>query len=80
MARLLRLLVRFYQYTLGAVLPNACRYQPTCSHYALDALREHGAARGSWLTLRRILRCHPFAAGGIDPVPTAAATKQRPNT
>ncbi|MCX6843112.1 MAG: membrane protein insertion efficiency factor YidD [candidate division WOR-3 bacterium] len=66
----LRLLVRLYQCTFGIVLPNSCRYQPTCSHYALAALTEHGAVRGTWLTLKRILRCHPFARGGYDPVPT----------
>ncbi len=69
MASFLRLLVRLYQCTLGVVLPNSCRYQPTCSHYALDALAEHGAVRGTWLTVKRILRCHPFARGGYDPIP-----------
>jgi len=68
-ALLLRLLVRCYQHTLGTVLPNTCRYQPTCSHYALEALSEYGAFRGAWLALMRILRCHPFARGGYDPVP-----------
>ena len=67
---LLKLLVRLYQCTFGIVLPNSCRYQPTCSQYALNALTEHGAVRGVWLTLKRILRCHPFARGGYDPVPT----------
>ena len=66
---LLKLLVRLYQCTFGIVLPNSCRYQPTCSHYALAALTEHGAVRGTWLTLKRILRCHPFAGGGYDPAP-----------
>jgi putative membrane protein insertion efficiency factor len=70
MASFLRLLVRLYQCTLGTVLPNSCRYQPTCSHYALDALAEHGAVRGFWLAVKRVLRCHPFARGGYDPVPT----------
>ena len=69
MATLLRLLVRLYRNTIGITLPNSCRYQPTCSQYALDALSEYGAARGVWLTLKRIARCHPFAAGGYDPVP-----------
>ncbi|GEM_PF-247451 len=66
----LRLLVRLYQCTFGIVLPNSCRYQPTCSQYALDALTEHGAVRGTWMAVKRILRCHPFANGGYDPVPT----------
>ena len=70
MAALLRLLVRVYRNSVGLVLPNSCRYQPTCSQYALDALSEYGAAKGVWLTLKRIARCHPFAAGGYDPVPT----------
>jgi putative membrane protein insertion efficiency factor len=68
-AKSLGLLVRIYQNTLGLVLPNSCRYQPTCSQYALDALTEYGAVKGVWLTLKRITRCHPFAAGGYDPVP-----------
>jgi len=68
-ARLLSLLVRTYQLTLGTVLPPACRFQPSCSNYALEALRRHGALAGSWLALRRLLRCHPFAPGGCDPVP-----------
>jgi len=69
MATLLRLLVRLYRNTIGIALPNSCRYQPTCSQYALDALTEYGAVRGTWLAVKRIARCHPFAAGGHDPVP-----------
>ena len=69
MAKFLRLLVLFYRNTIGITLPNSCRYQPTCSQYALDALSEYGAAKGVWLTLKRIARCHPLAAGGYDPVP-----------
>jgi putative membrane protein insertion efficiency factor len=80
MATFLKLLVRLYQYTLGTVLPNSCRYQPTCSHYALAALGEHGAVRGTWLVVKRILRCHPFARGGYDPVPKAPVTERRPTT
>ncbi|MBA2316545.1 MAG: membrane protein insertion efficiency factor YidD [Euzebyales bacterium] len=52
--------------------PPRCRFAPTCSEYALDALREHGALRGSWLTVRRLARCHPFHAGGLDYVPPSA--------
>lgn len=66
---LLRLFVRLYQHTLGLVLPNSCRYHPTCSQYALDALAEYGAVRGTWLAVRRVARCHPFATGGYDPIP-----------
>jgi putative membrane protein insertion efficiency factor len=69
--RVLTALVRGYQLLLRPLLPPACRYQPTCSEYALDALRTHGAARGSWLATRRICRCHPWGGSGYDPVPPA---------
>ncbi len=62
-------LVRAYQFTLSAVLPMSCRYHPTCSQYACEALARHGTLRGGWLAVARILRCHPWHAGGIDPVP-----------
>ena len=68
-ARPLILLVRLYQVTLGLVMGGHCRFHPSCSHYSIEALRVHGALRGSWLTLRRILRCHPFGGHGFDPVP-----------
>ncbi len=67
--RTLCMLVSAYRLLISPVLAPACRYAPTCSGYALEALRCHGAWRGSWLALRRILRCHPWAAGGFDPVP-----------
>lgn len=67
------LLIRLYQVTLGLLLGGHCRFTPTCSHYALDAYRLHGPLRGSWLTLRRILRCHPFGGHGFDPVPPPPA-------
>jgi putative membrane protein insertion efficiency factor len=66
---LLVLFVRGYQVSLGHILPPSCRYFPSCSAYAIEALERHGAARGSWLAARRIARCHPFRAGGFDPVP-----------
>jgi putative membrane protein insertion efficiency factor len=70
MVTFLKLLVKLYRNTIGVTLPNSCRYQPTCSQYALDALTEYGAVRGTWLAVKRIARCHPLAAGGYDPVPT----------
>ncbi len=69
MKRLLILGVRAYQVGLGPLLPASCRYYPSCSAYAIEALEKHGALRGTWLSVRRILRCHPFRPGGYDPVP-----------
>ncbi|MBX3620545.1 MAG: membrane protein insertion efficiency factor YidD [Rhizobacter sp.] len=68
--RLLVRLVRGYRFFLSPWLGSACRFEPTCSAYALQALEQHGAAAGSYLTLRRLGRCHPWCAGGLDPVPT----------
>jgi putative membrane protein insertion efficiency factor len=68
-ARLLMGLVRAYRYFLSPWLGSACRFEPTCSLYALDALHRHGALTGSALTMGRLLRCHPWCAGGHDPVP-----------
>ncbi len=62
-------LIRAYQLVISPALPPACRFTPTCSQYALEAVRRHGALRGSWLALRRLARCHPFNPGGIDAVP-----------
>lgn len=62
-------LIRTYRYLLSPFLGMHCRFTPTCSEYALDAIQTHGAARGGWLAARRLLRCHPFHAGGFDPVP-----------
>jgi putative membrane protein insertion efficiency factor len=62
-------LVRGYQLSLSPLLPPSCRYYPSCSAYAIEALERHGALRGSWLALRRLARCHPFRPGGFDPVP-----------
>lgn len=69
MKLLLVLLVRGYQVVLSPLLPASCRYYPTCSHYAIEALEKHGALRGGWLAVKRISRCHPFRPGGFDPVP-----------
>ncbi|MCB6182965.1 membrane protein insertion efficiency factor YidD [Leeia sp. TBRC 13508] len=69
MTRLLLLLIRAYQLLVSSWRPATCRFYPSCSSYAQHALIKHGAIKGSWLTLKRILRCHPFSAGGHDPVP-----------
>lgn len=69
MRTILRTLIRLYQLFLSPVLPPACRYAPSCSEYALTAIGRYGAMRGSWLGLKRLCRCHPFHAGGYDPVP-----------
>lgn len=67
--RLLIGLVRLYRWALKPWLGSACRFEPTCSAYALQALQQHGAAAGSYLATRRLLRCHPWCDGGLDPVP-----------
>lgn len=69
LGRVLVLLVRGYQWFVSPLLPAACRFHPSCSSYAATAIERHGPARGLYLAARRLLRCHPFNAGGIDPVP-----------
>ncbi len=69
MKRLLLLLVHVYRSCISPLFPPSCRYYPTCSAYALEAIERYGAWRGGWMALRRILRCHPFHKGGYDPVP-----------
>ncbi len=69
MQGVLSALVRGYQLFLSPLLGNNCRFYPSCSHYTLEALEKHGALRGTWLGLRRLTRCHPWHAGGVDPVP-----------
>lgn len=72
-------LVRLYQLVMRPLLPPLCRFYPSCSDYALEALRVHGPARGSWLTVRRVCKCHPFHPGGVDLVPPALpADRARP--
>ncbi|MFW5488374.1 MAG: membrane protein insertion efficiency factor YidD [Desulfovibrio sp.] len=62
-------LVRFYQLAISPMFPPSCRFRPTCSEYAVEALTRHGCVRGLWLTFKRLVRCHPFCRGGYDPVP-----------
>lgn len=69
LARLLIAPIRLYQLTLSRMLPPSCRFAPSCSAYAIEALRKHGALSGSWLAVRRIGRCHPCGPSGYDPVP-----------
>ncbi|MCI5149201.1 MAG: membrane protein insertion efficiency factor YidD [Candidatus Electrothrix sp. MAN1_4] len=64
----LLLLIKGYRYCISPLFPPSCRYMPTCSEYAVEAIARYGALRGGWLSLSRILRCHPFASGGYDPV------------
>ena len=74
-ARALAAVVLAYQH-VAAARPSACRYVPSCSTYALDALEAYGAGRGAWLAFRRLCRCHPWAGSGLDPVPAAEAGPQ----
>jgi putative membrane protein insertion efficiency factor len=70
-ARALLFAVRVYQSFFSALMPSACKFYPSCSYYAAEALKIHGARRGTWLALRRLSRCHPFTRGGVDLVPDA---------
>jgi putative membrane protein insertion efficiency factor len=65
----LKYLIRGYQLAISPLLGPRCRFYPSCSHYALEAIETHGALRGLWLTVKRISRCHPWHEGGFDPVP-----------
>jgi hypothetical protein len=69
LAGLLVVAIRAYQLVLSPFLGSACRFAPSCSEYAIEAVRRHGPVQGSWLGARRIARCHPFHSGGLDPVP-----------
>lgn len=71
-------LIRVYQWVISPLLGPRCRYYPSCSQYAIEALQLHGVLRGSWLALKRLLRCHPWHPGGYDPVPPAPETSHRP--
>ena len=78
LARALIAPLRFYQRFISPALPASCRYYPTCSAYAVESLQVHGALRGSWLTARRVGRCHPWHAGGFDPVPPPRERRESP--
>lgn len=71
-ARIMMAMIRGYQRFISPMLPPRCRYYPSCSQYALEAIQLHGPAKGGWLGFRRILRCHPLRPGGFDPVPGSA--------
>ena len=79
LARMVALPVRAYRLVLSPWIGHACRFQPTCSAYALEALDRHGALRGSWLAARRVARCHPWGSAGYDPVPGHETTCGAPS-
>ena len=72
-------LIRVYQATLGPFMRGQCRFHPSCSNYAIDAYRTHGVFRATWLTARRLARCHPLTRGGYDPVPPPELPESPPN-
>lgn len=79
MKRVLLALIRFYQLAISPHFPPSCRYRPTCSAYAMEAVSRFGARRGLLLALRRIARCHPFHEGGYDPVPREYPSRRKPS-
>ncbi|BDG46077.1 MULTISPECIES: membrane protein insertion efficiency factor YidD [Parageobacillus] len=74
--KLLISFIRFYQIFISPLKPPTCRFYPTCSHYGLEAVKRFGAIKGGWLTMKRILKCHPFHPGGFDPVPEKQEKRQ----
>ena len=77
MKKMLIKLIRFYQIVISPLKPPSCRFYPTCSHYGIEAIKVHGAFKGSLLTIIRILKCHPFHPGGFDPVPEKQEKKKQ---
>ncbi len=75
MQKILITLVRGYRYAVNPLLGNHCRFHPSCSAYAEEAIAEHGTVRGTWLTAKRLTRCHPWHTGGLDPVPPATGAR-----
>jgi uncharacterized protein len=76
---LLLTFIQLYRRLISPLLPPTCRFQPTCSAYAMDAIREHGAISGGWLALKRIFRCHPWGGSGFDPVPSTCRCDRHPD-
>jgi putative membrane protein insertion efficiency factor len=72
MRHVLKILIRGYQLAISPLLGPSCRFYPSCSHYAIEAIEAHGSLRGAWLTIKRIGRCHPWNPGGFDPVPACS--------
>lgn len=79
MKRLIKLCIRGYQLIISPLIGQRCRFQPTCSNYALEAIEEHGAIKGSYLGIKRVLRCHPLGSGGYDPVPLSSGRNEANN-
>lgn len=80
MRQVLIWLLRGYRFAISPLYGQVCRYHPTCSAYALQAVETHGALRGGWLAVRRVGRCHPWAAGGLDPVPPSTPRSSKATT
>ncbi|WP_074454299.1 membrane protein insertion efficiency factor YidD [Marinobacter sp. X15-166B] len=80
MRRTLLLPIRFYQYAISPMMASHCRHHPTCSAYAIEAIERHGACKGLFFTSKRLLRCHPWAQGGYDPVPDITPPKDTQTT
>lgn len=75
MRTLIITLIKFYKYFISPILGNHCRFYPSCSSYAIEAVQRHGTLKGSWLSLVRLLKCHPYHEGGVDPVPEKVGKK-----
>ncbi|WP_445489327.1 membrane protein insertion efficiency factor YidD [Niallia sp. 03133] len=77
MKKIFIILIRFYQKAISPLTPPSCRFYPTCSNYGLEAVKKYGALKGGFLTIKRIIKCHPFHPGGIDPVPEKWPSKKK---
>lgn len=69
MKKILIILIKFYKFAISPIFPPSCRFYPTCSQYAIEAIEKHGSLFGTFLAIKRVLRCNPFSKGGFDPVP-----------